>query len=510
MNAIDTSQLLLYSDLARTSRKRRRIVLLSTSNTRHDVIVEAGERAEINVEDVARRPWDYKYKTQTVVNKVWRDQRPLRPLVSDEKIRVLILSRSDDTYAFAVDIVASTLRNDPSDERIRSLRAAVHSLVNTLWVNGGRRHKNAHAVFSSLESVGPELNSRLMNISFYMRVYIELKWLFEDFDASTLNFANIAACEVPEQFLEALRAYACEAERRAAELQLAGVLAGQLWSVLGSRDRAEALFERNSSRSAGVISSFDSGLYTFSAHAEKTDLVIDSLTFESRPSEGSSPVVVFSVDVGFLRLYGMQLLFYSAALKNVAMHFHVVGPTNDTYTWIKAAKQQFAEMLAFRGTTSVATPPSFSYEEVPSFVAEPKTYYACSRIIRAACFIREFDRPLYILDADMTLLKDPRPYFRRLVRSGKDVGLVFPSGVVSMVPWRRVMAGNVYLRGGSESVKFIEMAADYCLGHLDRSRSWMLDQNALSFAYENFAGSTFRIGDRPFMQASFRADLESS
>lgn len=461
-------------------------------------------------ETVARFPWKYSFKVQNLVENVWRDVERSKPLVSDGRIRAFILGSHNSADAGLAHVFASTLYSDPSDTRIRSLRSSVHVLVNTLWATDATQHENAYLLFKNLLDFGPELNLRLQNIACYMKEYIELKRLFLSTDASRIDFDAILSGAAPISFLVALKDRAERLERQASDLQLAGVLAGQLHSALGDRHRAATLFAENNGRALGVISSFDSGLYTYSAEVPDTQVVLGDVKYHSMPSRGATPLVVISVDVVFLRMYGTQLLFYIAALKNFPVHFHLVGDDSSVSYWIDRAGELFSQILEFRGTSKVENAPSFSSEALPMGVADPKTYYACGRFLRVNEFVHRFDRPLYILDADMALTGDPRTYLRRIQQSSADIGLVFPPGPVSIVPWRRVMAGNVYIRGTEKSLEFARNVKAYALGHLHFKRSWMLDQNSLSYAFEQFDGKVYRIGPRPFLQVGFRADLESS
>src|SRR5699024_4280071 len=90
---------------------------------------------------------------------------------------------------------------------------------------------------------------------------------------------------------------------------------------------------------------------------------------------------------------------------------------------------------------------------------------------------------IYIMDIDLFVINDLTNYINSI--SKYDIALPFSRGLLSFTPWRRILAGNVYLKNNENSKEFLDFTKSYILGHIYEPNSWTLDQNSLSYAYEN-------------------------
>lgn len=127
--------------------------------------------------------------------------------------------------------------------------------------------------------------------------------------------------------------------------------------------------------------------------------------------------------------------------------------------------------------------------------------------------MEKFDSNLLILDADMFLTDDLTKYLNTVKKF--DVAIAFSKSVTTTLPWRRLMAGNIYLTNNDKAKMFIDLTKDYIVDNLKEKKSWTLDQNALNYAYETIFeyypdikfGNTYEIKG-PFSHPQIRTYIE--
>lgn len=74
------------------------------------------------------------------------------------------------------------------------------------------------------------------------------------------------------------------------------------------------------------------------------------------------------------------------------------------------------------------------------------------------------------------------------------------------------MAGNIPLSHKVMETGFLDDLQNYLFRGMDRKNSWMLDQNALSYAVERFDGEIEDVNDysRPFRTMRFMSTWEAN
>lgn len=118
------------------------------------------------------------------------------------------------------------------------------------------------------------------------------------------------------------------------------------------------------------------------------------------------------------------------------------------------------------------------------------------------------------MDADVIITDDLCNYFNAI---GKyDVAIPFSTGVSTLCPWRRLLAGNVFIKNNSQGRKFISKAKDYILNNIYKPQAWTLDQNALTYSFEYCKSNVpnLNIGNcnrfiRPTMQGPIHKQIET-
>ena len=232
------------------------------------------------------------------------------------------------------------------------------------------------------------------------------------------------------------------------ELQFAYILAAQYYSVLENRVEAEILFKKASEfdNTLGFDFLFGQGAstYTSTIAAEQYKPSVEWVNDNNYDNSENKQTILVSMDEMFLRNYGPQLFFNIIALKKYHLHVHLVSrDRNSSIKLIVESLNLFESLIKYADKTSRIIKPTFTFELVADEVPSIKTYSACARYIHADYFLERFENNILILDADMFLIDDLKNYMT--VLKDYEIGIAFSKGLVTILPWRRVMAGNVYL-----------------------------------------------------------------
>ena len=94
----------------------------------------------------------------------------------------------------------------------------------------------------------------------------------------------------------------------------------------------------------------------------------------------------------------------------------------------------------------------------------------------------KFKTDIWIQDVDLFPLSPISNSHIKFVEF--DVIVAATTGANVVAPWRRYIANNVFMARSVQGRRFAESTEDYIWSFLDRSDSWMLDQNALDWAVE--------------------------
>ena len=230
---------------------------------------------------------------------------------------------------------------------------------------------------------------------------------------------------------------------------------------------------------------------------------------------GGAANLLFSADPRFLRIHGppwFEILPYlmTQGLRPV---FVIAGPVEEAELVIAESRALIEAIARYRGdagAADAARSASFVRVDVPAFVSEPLTFYATLRHLMAGAVIEATGLPALVLDVDMTVKDAFAPTIA--TAKGWDVGAPFTRGLPVLSPWRRYMAGTDWFNATDASLAFLEALRRYILiGHARRP-SWMLDQNALTWALETGAGGArvlnMNTAKRPAGQDAIRKPFE--
>lgn len=242
--------------------------------------------------------------------------------------------------------------------------------------------------------------------------------------------------------------------------------------------------------------------------SNRTARVQHSITpLESTPHTVDSAFVI-SVDPRFFRIYAPTFLYYAQQLPDIDYALVICGTEADAQEAMRHGRE-FSRSLNALNSSGADANVRYYHAPVPDFVAERKSFYASARFYAIESLLRKYDH-LYLLDADMTAVADPRPYLKQI--SSLPFGVVQTPGFTGLSPWRRNMAGNVTVSREALESPILSDLQDYLSYSLEAKNSWMLDQNALTYAVERNPGVTEDLSrfHRPFSQNEFRSTWEEN
>lgn len=328
--------------------------------------------------------------------------------------------------------------------------------------------------------------------------------------------------------LEALAGIVDQAEIDFPDVRALAILRAGVVSLTDRRAARDLYVRATALGPAGMASAiYDQGAHTYFSAAEvwSRRRVEDAPGFDAlkvalkaRPAPYDRPWmnIVWSVDPGFLRIYGPYWFNLAPYLMNegIGLVMVVAGDPAKSAPVIAEARELIARTAWFHGlpdAESYAQAFAFVPVAVPDGVAEAKTFYASARYLMAPGLLRETGAQLMILDADQSL-RDPIPPFVQALK-GVDVGVTRSRGMAVLWPWRRNMAGTAWFSGSDASLAYLTRMRDYITAGLSQSPSWTLDQNAIAYALEQTPDA--RVEDlgarvRPLFQDRIRTVFEKT
>lgn len=267
----------------------------------------------------------------------------------------------------------------------------------------------------------------------------------------------------------------------------------------------------------GIIKFFyvDMGAFTYldeSRIAKNARPIADSIVKSVEELDASVPrsriAILMSADPKFFRIYGHLIMFYAQQLPQYDFVFVLTGEPQEATEVMDDGRTFVGALSAFNSSGRVDNL-RFFRSSVPEFVAEDKTFFATSRFFAAKRMLQEYEG-VYLIDIDLQFDADPSRFIDWL--HSRTFSCSDNRGLYRLSPWRRYLAGNVYIRKDVPD-QFMTDLLSYIVSGLHSPNSWMLDQNALTYAIERtFPGldvSTAQFGARPTSQPAFRAVWES-
>lgn len=296
-------------------------------------------------------------------------------------------------------------------------------------------------------------------------------------------------------------------------LQSSLVIRGMIQSYLNKRDEASSSFRKAIDNNSEFIDSFylDMGAYTYGNPDNERNILFDNIIdiVNINSDNNFHTTILISVDEVFLRRYGAYIFYMCHIFEDISFHFHIVSDRGRVLS--EEASEFFERIVNFSGQERGVIP-SFSFSSVPNYVSNDRAYYACARYLVAKRIMQETSTNLYIMDMDLFFKENPKKYLNEI--SKFDVCLPVSRGTRSIPPWRRFQAGNVFIKNNKNGILFLDSVEKYILSFISRDNSWMLDQNALSYAVEMTMeiidiGSYSHLGvARPIEQLAIAADIE--
>lgn len=200
-------------------------------------------------------------------------------------------------------------------------------------------------------------------------------------------------------------------------------------------------------------------------------------------------LLLFSCDPIFFAIYlpyWVSLSQYLLEL-DIYLHFVLVCDGQDADEILDKGQRVIESTARLRGCDPglLSVHLSFSRVQVPSYVKDRTTFYACARYLVAGTIAGRFGGCVLVLDIDMTLRSDPEVFFQNLKRLPQPrLPIVIAGGMESLIPTRRYMAGTFPVPDGELGEWVMQSLEAYLYAGLSSAVSGTLDQNALAYVAE--------------------------
>lgn len=265
-------------------------------------------------------------------------------------------------------------------------------------------------------------------------------------------------------------------------------LLGQVQSIY-SRELAAKTFgevRRHSQSSLASLFTRNVGVFSYFSEEEVANARRDLPTLNEMRSwvSGSGPsadqAIVVSMAPHFFRIYAPMILFNAQQLPNIDFVL-LINASSVKAQELHMEAHDYLRALSALNRQAVPKNVRFHAVQPPSWVANERTFYACSRFIVLPDLLEEYVN-LYAIDADLFLLRNPETFLEKVKSSS--FGVPRTEGLQGVPPWRRYMAGNVVVNRQVIGSSVLRKIHDYLSVGLSKPVSWTLDQNALCFAIE--------------------------
>jgi len=276
-----------------------------------------------------------------------------------------------------------------------------------------------------------------------------------------------------------------------------------LLASTSDRNAAASLFQAANAASpefakATLLDQFASTYFSTSELSTRADEVDErrrsllgefQLMSEPKQGDGEGTLFLFSCDPVYFAIYLPYWISLSQYLLDldVSLHFVLVCEQREAAEILDRGRKVIESTTHLRGgdLDLLGEHLSFSQVEVPGYVKDRTTFYACARYLVARNLDRQFKGRVVILDIDMTVRSDPGVFLQRL-REVSDLRLpiVIAGGLESLIPTRRYMAGTFPVPKGELGERVMQSLETYIYAGLSSAVSGTLDQNALAYVAE--------------------------
>lgn len=261
---------------------------------------------------------------------------------------------------------------------------------------------------------------------------------------------------------------------------------------LSTRDEAKQMFSAALSEAPEFMDEwgFDRGAHTYFSADEVPSSVypetneIDIIHKLVKPDPRSHTSIAWSVDERFFRGYAPYWLHLAPYLtaRGYRLVFLVAGPRETTHQLLEQSESLLHAITTFHGLPKESGRiVHFIPISIPNCTTNPTTYYASARFLFAETLLEATSKPVLTIDADMILTSPLEPMLKALTG---DFACPVSRGFSLLSPWRRYMAGAAFFNTTPTSRQLLQHVKDYIMLGLPVIRSWMLDQNALTYGVE--------------------------
>jgi hypothetical protein len=259
----------------------------------------------------------------------------------------------------------------------------------------------------------------------------------------------------------------------------------------------------------GALTYFEDSELDRGALADDVRSITDNMKpFSANPAVNDTTIAV-SVDPKFFRIYSAWLFFYAQQLPDIDFNFILCADDEQAAELVRDGTV-FMEALARLNHNPVPANIHFHAATTPGFVTDAMTFYACARFFALPALLERYTN-VYLMDADLYLQDNPTAFLKRL----RDVTFSAPAttSAAALSPWRRHMAGNIAANRNLLGSNFLSDLHSYLAHGLRQPASWMLDQNALSYAIERADSGvveSLNRFSRPISTSKFMKTWESN
>ena len=491
---------LMYYDLSQKRYFKRQIV-------EPNEVVEISNR--IILDDILR----FKFKFQKYENEAWVDVSKFFFLEKARNIK-LFLTDQYDLNEKEIERMINVFSNDKKNHNyslaILAFKKAIIHITNTDTKNIVNIKKYLSIAHKNFE----DLTHLWKNINVYLEFILRRKHYFTEHNLMKKSYIELDEIftrnkkhqDFIKNEIQELNQY---------DLETSYILKGLYYSFLKDRDSATKEFKTAIDCEKQLILDLGigKGVFTYINAINNNGIYENEITYLNSLEGTSEFTIVMSLDVNFLRKYAPQLFYSIISLKKQHFHFHLVGNSDEISEIYIEAINLFNNMKKFIKPSESVIKPTFSFESCPEYVKDPITLAACSRFLNAPRFLEKFDSRILIIDADYYINNDFDKYFAKLKET--DISMAVSSGIKSVRPWIRYMAGSVYVDRNETGQLFLRKLNSYIIENLKSDNTWTLDQNALTYAMESVKelrpnvkfGNAYKF-PRPLVQPAIRRLVE--
>lgn len=475
-----------------------RIVIFDLLSKKFDRLIVVNSDTVYKIEDsyILNNIADYKFKLQIKSSDKWIDATKYLKFYDDKILNNLFNYNKKIDYNEYKKILENYWHSYSVNHN-QEIKTAFANSMRKLWNNPLDDFTNLTTMLAISKDTKVQIPLLWKNIILYINEILTLNEIHKELAISEFSFKSLNNGNriTNAKLVEHINIRISLLENK--DLEFSNLLIGLYHSYLGDRDLAAEYFNQAHCYNEHFIEEMkiDLGSFTYDKLVNDTSFIPEITYYNTRKNENNLPTILLSMDPKFLEYYGVQLFYSIIVLNKYHFHLHIVENDTDINDTIQQAQDIFKNITSFMKPKKPIISPTFSSEKCPTFVKNKKTYYACSRYIVSKDIIKKFDANIFIMDVDFFINDELDTYFSEMAKY--DIVIPFSKALQSLFPWRRIMAGFVYVNKREEGKTFLEYVNNYILNNLNKENSWTLDQNALSYAYEKIYNyyPEIKIGD---------------